>query len=87
MRSIDQLALLSPNLKLESQAVLNVLESRRSAAMSRQPICDYNDVFLRLNPAAVFSGTSQGGPPQQGCQSPPRPLPSPEPEGEIRLHN
>ena len=33
MRNIDQLALLSPNLKLESQAVLNVLEARRSAAM------------------------------------------------------
>ena len=38
MRNIDQLTLLSPNLKLGSQAILNVLESRKSAAMSKQPI-------------------------------------------------
>ena len=33
MRNIDQLALLLPNLNLGSQTVLNVLESRRSAAL------------------------------------------------------
>ena len=65
MRNIDQLALLSPNLKLGSQAVVNVLESRRSAAINRQIICDYNDASLRLRPAAVFPGRSQDVPPQQ----------------------
>ena len=83
MRNIDQLALLSPNLKLGSQTVLNVLESRRNAAMSRQSMCDYNDVSLRLNPADVFSGRSQGAPPQQGCQTPPCVLPSPEPARQV----
>ena len=67
MRNIDQLALLSPNLKLGSQTVLNVLESRRHAAMSKQSMCDYNNVSLRLNPAAVFPGQSQDVPP---CKTP-----------------
>ena len=40
MRNINQLALLSPNLKLGSQTVLNVLESRRNKAMNRQSIYD-----------------------------------------------
>ena len=71
MRNIDQLALLSPNLKLGSQAVLNVLESQRSAAINRQIICDYNDASLRLSPADVSPGRSQDmdrRPPPQHAQ-------------------
>ena len=79
------LKFIRPCLKLGSQAVLNVLESRRSAAMSMQSIYDYNDVSLRLNPADVFSGRSQGVPPQQGYQTPPRALPSSEPAQQV-LH-
>ena len=83
MRNINQLALLSPNLKLGSQAVVNVLESRRSAAINRQIICDYNDASLRLRPADVFPGRSQDVPPQQVHRTPPRVLPSPEPARQV----
>ena len=59
MRNIEQLALLSPNLKLRSQAVVNVLESRRSAAISKHIICDSNNASLRLRPADAIPGRSQ----------------------------
>ena len=42
-QNIDQLALLSPNLKLGSQAVVNVLDSRRSAAANKYVRYDIND--------------------------------------------
>ena len=59
MWNIDQLALLSPNLKLGSQAVVNVLESRRSAAISKHIRCDTNDTSLRLRPADAIPGRNQ----------------------------
>ena len=42
-QNIDQLALLSPNLKLGSQAAVNVLDSRRSAAANKYVRYDIND--------------------------------------------
>ena len=41
---IRQLALLSPNLKLESQAVLNVIEVEQGAAANEYIGRDYNNV-------------------------------------------
>ena len=42
-RNIDQLALLSPNLKLGSQAVVNVLDSLRHAAATKHARYEIND--------------------------------------------
>ena len=61
MLNVDQLALLSPNLKLRSQAVVNVLESQRSAAITKDARCDINNTFLRLpssRPAEATPGRS-----------------------------